>query len=322
MVVLCSIVFNAKSVFAEEKRAFNFGGFYYSEDNSQDLNAMRQKAFAALRVGNWQEANQIFEKIITTYPTDALSLYGNGVALFNLRKSDLADINLNKAITILSNNKQNKLLADCLVLSAVISANNRQNLEAVSKLERAIKISPNHFDANLTLGRAYYGNGNIVGAVNSFKNAVKAQPKNIRARFFLATSLEKLDKSKEALNEYREMIKINPNTPEGNLGLGVLLIKLEGENSQEGIEALQKVIAVNENVYEAQITLGKALLKQKKNKEAVNHLKKATELAPKNPEPHYQLALAYRRLGLKEEAKQEMEIVKKIHQQRRGVSKN
>ena len=46
--------------------------------------------------------------------------------------------------------------------------------------------------------------------------------------------------------------------------------------------------------------------------------KRAAELAPTNPEPHYQLALAYRRLGLNDKAVAETAIVKRIHETRRG----
>jgi Flp pilus assembly protein TadD len=49
-------------------------------------------------------------------------------------------------------------------------------------------------------------------------------------------------------------------------------------------------------------------------------LRRAAELAPSNPEPHYQLALAYRRMGRNEEAAAETAIVERIHQLRRGLT--
>jgi Flp pilus assembly protein TadD len=52
----------------------------------------------------------------------------------------------------------------------------------------------------------------------------------------------------------------------------------------------------------------------------VTYLRRAAELAPTNPEPHYQLALAYRRLGMKDKALEETAIVKRIHETRRGTS--
>ncbi|NNE98190.1 MAG: tetratricopeptide repeat protein, partial [Pyrinomonadaceae bacterium] len=69
------------------------------------------------------------------------------------------------------------------------------------------------------------------------------------------------------------------------------------------------------------ITLGKTFVRLKKYEESLPHLKKAIELAPKNPEPHYQIAIAYRRLGRISEAKRENEIVKRIHRDRRNSNK-
>jgi tetratricopeptide (TPR) repeat protein len=300
---------------------FKLNNYVNPLSQNQDIEVLRQRAFSLIREGKWLESSLIFEKILSILPEDYYSLYGYGITLFNQKKIELADQNLNKAIKILSvSNNNQSLQADCLVLSAIIAANKGSNAGAVEKLRQAVKVAPDHFDANFNLGRAFYGNGNIADAVSSFEKAVKIQPANLRARFFLATSLEKLDEKQKALTEYREMLKINPENIEGNLGLGVLLIKLDGEKSEEGIAALEKVLSVNQSNYEAQITLGKSLLKLNRTEKAAEHLKKATELAPNNPEPHYQLALAYRRLGKKAEAKEEMEIVKRIHEQRRGVN--
>jgi Flp pilus assembly protein TadD len=48
-------------------------------------------------------------------------------------------------------------------------------------------------------------------------------------------------------------------------------------------------------------------------------LKRAVELSPDNPEPHYQLAIAYGRLGKRQEAEAESAVVKQIHQSRRSA---
>jgi tetratricopeptide (TPR) repeat protein len=288
-----------------------------------DSDELRQKGFSFLQSGNWQEANSTFEQILAKAPNDYVALYGSGLALFNLRRITKADENIQKAIDFLSKNKSNdKLLADSLVLSAVISATQNKNDAAIEKLLKAVKIAPNNFDANLSLGRAYFGNSDIVNAVKFFRKSAIIQPNNLQARFFLATALERGGNLPEALKEYRAVVKINENYAEGNLGLGVLLINIEGENSVEGLKALQKAISLNGNLYEARITLGKTLVKLDRAKEAVEHLKKAAELAPKNPEPHYQLAIAYRKLGKKTEAANEAQIVKTIHEARRGVSGN
>lgn len=287
----------------------------------QSLEELRKEGFLKLRTGNWDTANLIFENALKIVPNDALSLYGNSLALFNLEKNAEADEKLNILIEQLSSNKENnQLLADALVLSAVISAVNNQNASAIEKLEKAIVLSPKHFDANFSLGRAYFGNGDIDKAVYFFRESTVIKPDDIRARFFLATALERLGNNSEALAEYRNVLKINPNSADGNLGLGVLLIKTEGESSKEGLEVLQKAVQLNPDLYEGQITIGKTLIKLNRANEAIEPLQKAAQLAPNNPEPHFQLAIAYRRLGKKAEAEAENAIVKKIHESRRKVT--
>lgn len=289
---------------------------------TQNLDEIRQQGFAYLRIGNWDSARQIFENALEIAPQDALSLYGNSLALFNLKKLPEADSKLERAIEILSQTKENnQLLADSLVLSAVISAVENKNNLAISKLEKAVALVPKHFDALFSLGRAYFGNGETDKAVASFRQAVEIQPDNVRTRFFLATALERAEKPQEALSEYRKVLELNPNSADGNLGLGVLLIKTEGEKSGEGLKALQKAIALNENLYEAQIVLGKTLIKLNRAAEAIAPLQKAAQLAPNNPEPHFQMAIAYRKLGKKTEAEAETAIVKQIHETRRGIQK-
>lgn len=290
--------------------------------DQNDLDKLRKTGFELIQQGKWLEAHLIFEQILTNLPEDTLSLYGDSLSLFNLQRVSEAKRGIEKAIEILYRSKKNQnILADSLVLSSVIYASQKDNPAAIENLLKAVKISPDHFDANFSLGRAYYGDGNTVNAVKSFRQAVKIQPQNLRARFFLATALERTDNPQEALQEYRNILEIEPENADGNLGLGVLLLKLNGD-SVEGLKALQKAIAINENLYEAQITLGKTLVRLKRFEEAVKHLEKAAEINPNVPEPHYQLALAFRKLGKKEEAENQLEIVKKIHEERRGVSDN
>jgi tetratricopeptide (TPR) repeat protein len=287
---------------------------------TQNLDEIRKTGFGYLQKGNWESAQKIFENALNIAPQDALSLYGNSLALFNLNRQREAGDLVEKATEILSKSKENdSLLADCLVLSAVISAVQNENLTAIEKLEKAVSLVPNHFDAHFSLGRAYFGNGEIDKSVNSFKKAVIIRPADARSYFFLATALERAGNNSEALAQYQKVLELSPNSADGNLGLAVLLLKTEGDKSEKGLAALQKAVALNPKLYEANITLGKTLIKINRANEAIAPLQKAAELAPNNPEPHFQLSIAYRKLGKKAEADAENAIVKKIHESRREV---
>ncbi len=285
---------------------------------SSDMDELRREAFQDLRNGLWTSSKAKFHVLTEKQPDDTLSLYGLSLAAFNLQETQTAKVQIDKVIDILNKNRTNDpLLADCYVLSAVIAANQKQNESAVETLEKAISLVPDHFDANFSLARAYFGNGDLTKATRYFERSVEIQPENIRARFYLASTFEKLGNSGGALAAYREIIRLEPGSIQGYLGLGVLLLKEKGGNSPEGIAALERVLETNGEIYEARIGLGKALVQKENYREALVHLKKAAELVTDNPEPHYQLALAYQKLGMKSEAKAEMEIVKRIHSLRR-----
>jgi Flp pilus assembly protein TadD len=149
--------------------------------------------------------------------------------------------------------------------------------------------------------------------------AVALRPGDARALFFLATVLERAGDDSEALTTYKELVRLKPDEAEGHLGLGVLLVKKGGANVEEGLPELARALEIDPNLYEARVTLGRALVTCGRASEAVEHLKRAAALAPSNPEPHYQLSLAYRRLGRRADADAESEIVRRIHESRRAA---
>jgi tetratricopeptide (TPR) repeat protein len=311
MFVLCLCVFGKAA-------QCNFKG---QQTTADTLDELRQQAFALLQAGKWTEATEIFAKILQSEPREPLTLYGNALALFNLQNVDEANTNLKTAIAVLEKSQTNNaLLADSLVLSAVISAVKKDNADAVTKLQKALKIIPNHFDANFSLGRAYFGNNDLTNALISFRRAVEIQPQNIRANFFLATTAERAGNYDEALKTYQEILRLYPNSFDGNLGLGVLLIKTEGNKSENGLKALQKAVEINPNQYEVRVALGKVLIGISRYSEAIENLQKAGELEPDNPESYYQLAIAYRKNGQKAEAEAVLQKVKTIHSNRRNLT--
>jgi tetratricopeptide (TPR) repeat protein len=294
---------------------------YRTEPSAENLSAARRVGFALIAGGNFAQADAVFAEILTKNPMDGLSSYGRALSLFNLKNYAEAQMNVAAAIEIFGREKEAQAsVADALVLSAVISAVTGDNAAALEKLKKAVSLAPNHFDANFSLGRAYFGNNDFENAAGAFRAALKQSPNHVQANFFLATALERDDKKSEAIAVYRNLVKLAPRAAEGYLGAGVLLIKTEGAVSAEGVANLRKAIEINPNLYEAQVTLGKALLQTNKTEESLPHLQKAAALAPGDPEPRYQLLRAYRKLGRKAEAEAEQAIIKKIHESRRGVN--
>jgi tetratricopeptide (TPR) repeat protein len=288
--------------------------------------ALGQKLLVERR---YNEAYELFSALVAKWPREPVVLYGVALAAFNLGRpaeaeplarsaaeiylAGVADMATEKSVA----RDQRLGGADALVLLAIILGARGADTEALKSVQRAVAIAPERFDAQFTLGRALYSVGDSAAAVRAFRAAL-ALREDTRALFFLATALESAGDSDAALDAYRDLVARQPQAAEGHLGLGVLLIKRGGVNVEKGIEELKSAVRIDPNLYEAQVTLGRALLTRKLNRESVAHLQRAAELAPGNPEPHYQLALAYRRLGFNDKAVEEAAIVKRIHETRRG----
>jgi tetratricopeptide (TPR) repeat protein len=292
-----------------------------------DAIALGQKLLVAKR---YAEADELFKAFLDKWPEEPAALYGAALAAFNLgraaeaeRLARAAAEGLNKnandnAKSDATSRSQRLLGADALVLLAVAQGARGDDAAALKSVKRAVVLAPEHFDAQFTLGRALYGVGDSAGAAKAFRDALRLRPDDARALFFLATALENAGDTNAALAAYRDLTRQQPQAAEGHLGLGVLLIKRGGADADKGIEELRTAVRIDPNQYEAQVTLGRALLTQKLVAESIEHLNRAAELAPNNPEPHYQLALAYRRLGMNDKAVAETAIVKRIHESRRG----
>jgi len=284
--------------------------------------------YALIEEARYAEAAAIFDALIQRRPRDFAALYGDALATFNAGRAAealalaqrAADISLRDTHNVEANIRA----SNALVLLAVIEAVRGDNVSALKSVRRAVELAPENFDAQLALGRALYGAGNDAEAVRAFRAAVALKPSDARALFFLATTLERAGDTEGALAAYRQLALKQPRAYEGHLGLGVMLMKRGGAETDEGIKELALALEIDPNLYEARVTLGRALLSKGRAQEAVEHLRRAAELAPGNPEPHYQLSLAYRKLGRRQEAAAESEIVERIHESRRktGAANN
>lgn len=281
--------------------------------------------YALVAGRRFREAAELFDALVRARPSDRAALYGAALATFNEgRAADAEPLARRASEAALATFNEGRAAgrerdaSDALVLLAVVLAVRGDGAGALEASGRAAALAPDNFDARLTHGRALYGAGDDLAAARAFRAASALRPGDPRPLFFLASSLERAGDDAGALAAYRELASAQPRAPEGHLGLGALLVKRGGAEAEEGIRALLRAVEIDPELYEARVTLGRALVARGRAAEAVEHLRRAAALAPGNPEPHYQLSLAYRRLGRKEEAAAESALVKRIHESRRG----
>ena len=275
------------------------------------------------------EASELFAAVLEKNPSHPIALYGAALTTFNLGKTAEAEPLARAAVTASTLADKTSITpaermraADALVLLAVVLAVRGDDPGALKSAQQAVTTAPDHFDAQFTLGRAFYTVSDMPQAVKAFRTAVLLNPSDQRALFFLGTTLERAGDLEGALKTYRQLVEKQPQAAQGHMGLGILLVRRGGAQAEEGVEELKRAIAIEPNLYEARVTLGRTLVARGRAQESIEHLQRAAELAPKNPEPQYQLSLAYRKLRRYDKAAEATAAVKRIHEARRASPRN
>lgn len=288
--------------------------------------------FALLGAARYEDAAAVFGAILDAKPQEQTALYGKAIAFFNLKRlgeaEELARASVAAAFSLMppaaagaaQSETVKRRASDALTLLATVLAVKGDNAGALKSVTEAVRLAPANFDAQFALARALYGAGDPAGASEAFRAAVALKPDDAKARFFLATSLEKAGDDAAALAAYRELRDLNVNLAEAHLGIGSLLLKGGAAQLEEAIGALARAVSLNGELYEARVSLGRALIRAGRAADAIEHLRHAALLAPGNPEPHYQLQNAFKRLGRHAEARAAAAHVKQLHEARRKPS--
>jgi tetratricopeptide (TPR) repeat protein len=126
----------------------------------------------------------------------------------------------------------------------------------------------------------------------------------------------------QAKQELKKELEINPTNAGAEYVLGELA--RQAQEIPEAIEHFTRATRLDASFGDAFLGLGMALLFSKQDSDAIPPLEAAVKLQPANPAGHYNLAVAYNRVGRKEDAKREAalqrEAAQKIDQEKKKVA--
>jgi tetratricopeptide (TPR) repeat protein len=105
-------------------------------------------------------------------------------------------------------------------------------------------------------------------------------------------------------------LKLNPDDPGALYYLGTIQ-KMEGDVTA-AVQSFSRSVNANPKNADAQSALGSLSLQVGDAPKAVRALEQAVVLAPEEMQNHYQLALAYSRLGMSDKAKAQLEIYQQM----------
>lgn len=114
---------------------------------------------------------------------------------------------------------------------------------ALAEFETAVRLSPEYFPSQFSLGVIAQEKGQHAQAIERFTAALKARPTYTEARLRLASSLRRTGRLADSLAAYREALASAPDNPEARMGAVMVLSKLRRD--REARQMLETSLTAN-----------------------------------------------------------------------------
>ncbi len=154
----------------------------------------------------------------------------------------------------------------------------------------------------------------FTGAETLLKKALDKDPNNYQAWFDLGFVLNRLGRVEESIHAYRQSVAAKPDVFESNLNLGLMLVRFNSPEAERFLRAattLKPTAHLEEGQARAWLALAH-LLESNKPDDALQAYRKASELTPKDPEPHLSAGLLHERQKEFSDAEAEYKQVLKL----------
>ena len=158
--------------------------------------------------------------------------------------------------------------------------------KAADVLERGLKINPNMPSAHALLGISLYEMADYAGARPHLEAALRANPEDSNAELILVNCLTKVGDFEAAAKHLQQLSKRQPKNQQVWYLMGKVYIQLSEQ-------ALEKVTAIDPNSIWAHQVASEMAESMKNYDGAVLELKKALEIAPRQPGLHFKLGDLY-----------------------------
>src|SRR5450755_218236 len=292
------------SIFAFSVMTISFGlSSAIAQTQSQALAQARQQLLQELDGGRLREAVLQGQQAVSRWPKDAELRHYLGVAYFKSGDGRQAQEQLERA-------RELNLTDSAIHFDLALVLLSEQNYAgAANELETTVKLSHSNALAHVLLGRAYLNTNRSLQAIGEFKTALKLDPAIKLGHYHLGFAYDSLGRNEEAIGEYKEELKRSGESPTVVCALGhSLLASGKYEAAETYLQRGTELDVGNSNSSsEVWYDLGKARALAGQWAQAEAPLRKAADLNPKDPSPHYQLARVLEKLGKSEEAQRERE---------------
>ena len=195
----------------------------------------------------------------------------------------------------------------------------RAGLPAVDVLTKATALHPKSQRMIEALGAAFYANGQYTEAAQQMCRAAELNPDDPEPYLFLGRietgAKDSFPCSEEAL---RKFVSEQPKNADANFYYGLVLFKNARRSQREADfkraeSTFQNALASRPSFGEVYVQLGLLYNAQGQKDAALREFQDASRVAPHLTDAHYQLSLAYRRVGDSAKADEEMKKYEDLH---------
>jgi len=281
------------------------------DTSSEDKTFNKIEALIASK--QYDKAEALVESAIAKGASPARAYFRMGKAYFDHDEWQRAADCLEKSLKAQEGNDQAHLLL------GLADRELKQPEQAEKEFAEAVTLNPRS-DVN-----AYFAGQQLLldlkyeAALTYLYDAVKLNPRNALAYRALGATQVHLGNYGLAEPYYRKAVEVLGDSASSDPGplLDLAFILLLGHDPakvEEALKLAKRAAEIQPSSGSAHYLVGKALMSQGRVQEAVPELVLATRLNPEDSKPHFQLALAYERLGEKEKALAERQALAKTKQ--------
>ena len=202
---------------------------------------------------------------------------------------------------------------EVLAARAKVSLSLQAPVPAILALEPLIRMHPTAAEYSYLLGVARLQIGEMAASIEALRQSLELEPDRPLALIALGTSLNAQKRFAEAADVARRSVRLDPENGEA---LAVLAEAEEGLGEIEAAEehAIQALARQPEHAG-ALATIGRIRMAQARYGEARDVFLRAAASAPGSATTHYQLSLAFARLGDRESSSEHLELYRRFRRE-------
>ena len=249
------------------------------EDGIQPLQirTLFSEAVAHHQARRFQQAEQLYERILKQDPSHADTLHLLGLVAYQQGDNSKAIRLISKAIS-----HDSRKSHYCFNLGLVMEKEGRLD-EAISAYQQALSLKPTYTEAQSNLGNVFRTQGKLDAAAEAFQAVLNINPRSAETHNNLGVVLKEQGNIDKAIAEYRAALQQNSAHAEALNNLGVAY-KEQGR-LDEAKTSFQEALVHKPFYANAHYHLGLTLLWEQRMEEAMACFRKSADLTYNHQQP-------------------------------------